>query len=120
MQELREEELSWLDYSQDKLAVKHSLTESVFQVLLDDSVSAILGLTTVNIIYSQSCDRLELDLHQGQSLHPSTSLSIYFLLVEYYESTPCAILTLSNIPSYACFWSRLLLSCTFLLFSNCL
>ncbi|KAF6026327.1 CEP350 [Bugula neritina] len=42
-QELREEELSWLDYSRDELAVKHSLTESVFQVLLDDSVSAILG-----------------------------------------------------------------------------
>ncbi|XP_067940512.1 centrosome-associated protein 350-like [Watersipora subatra] len=42
IQELREEEASWLYYTQDEGSVKEALVEDVFKVLLDDSITAVL------------------------------------------------------------------------------
>ena len=43
LQELKEEELAWLDYTQDEYSVKHALVDDVFSVLLEDSVLAVTG-----------------------------------------------------------------------------
>jgi len=45
-QELKEEELDWLDYAQDEAAVKEALVSDVFSLLLDDSVSAVSAAFT--------------------------------------------------------------------------
>lgn len=69
LQELNEEEASWLDYSQDEEAVKRSLVDDVFQVLLDDCIKS-MSLAYELHKFKKVIEPIE----EVQSLHLSTNL----------------------------------------------
>lgn len=41
IQELHKEELQWVDYSADQITVKMKLSEEIFSLLLEDTISVL-------------------------------------------------------------------------------
>ncbi|CAK8675150.1 unnamed protein product [Clavelina lepadiformis] len=46
IEEMREEEPSWTDYDMDETSVKVQLTDTVFDMLLNDTISSLRRIET--------------------------------------------------------------------------